>query len=466
MSELISLKATARPRAGKGAARQARREGNVPAVIYGDQKPPETINLEYNALWKQVLKGHFTSTAFELDVDGNKHIVLARDVQVDPVRDTPLHVDFQRVGKDGVIRVAIPVHFVHEALSPGLKRGGVLNIVRHDIEVFCPYEKIPRFFEISLEGLEIGRSIHVSALKLPEGVTPVIKNRDFTIATIAGALKGEEETTTAVATPEAAAAAAPAADAKGAAPAAGGKAPAAAGKAPPQHLASQGGSTCCEASREEVIRLWLGPAAPLRGIGRRARAFRPARRRRVGRRAPNEALRRPRQSRREIPLNRHNIGFMAVDRIAERHGFGPWRKKFQGLVSEGTIGGERVTLLKPETYMNESGRSVGEAQRFLKIPLSDIYVFHDELDLAPGKVKVKAGGGNAGHNGLRSISAHIENDYKRVRLGIGHPGSKDAVDLSRAERFREIGPRMGQRHCSTPSPTRHPTLPKAMMPGS
>jgi PTH1 family peptidyl-tRNA hydrolase len=125
--------------------------------------------------------------------------------------------------------------------------------------------------------------------------------------------------------------------------------------------------------------------------------------------------------------NRHNIGFTTVDRIAERHGFGPWRKKFQGLVSEGTIGGERVTLLKPETYMNESGRSVGEAQRFLKIPLSDIYVFHDELDLAPGKVKVKAGGGNAGHNGLRSISAHIENEYKRVRLGIGHPGSKDVV---------------------------------------
>jgi large subunit ribosomal protein L25 len=229
MSELIALKATARPRAGKGAARQARRDGNVPAVIYGDQKTPETINLEYNALWKQVLKGHFTSTAIELDVEGKKHIVLARDVQVDPVRDTPLHVDFQRVGKDGIIRVSIPVHFIHEALSPGIKRGGVLNIVRHDVEVYCPYDKIPRFFEVSLEGLEIGRSIHISAVQLPEGVTPVIKGRDFTIATIAGALKGEEETTTAAATTEAAAA--PAADAKGAAPAAGAKAPAAAGKA-------------------------------------------------------------------------------------------------------------------------------------------------------------------------------------------------------------------------------------------
>ncbi len=138
--------------------------------------------------------------------------------------------------------------------------------------------------------------------------------------------------------------------------------------------------------------------------------------------------------------NRHNIGFMALDRIADRFSFGPWRKKFQGLVSEGSIDGERITLLKPETYMNESGRAVGEAQRFLKIPLSDVSVFHDELDLAPSKVKVKIGGGNAGHNGLRSISAHIENEYRRVRLGIGHPGSKDAVtyyvlnDFAKADR--------------------------------
>ena len=138
--------------------------------------------------------------------------------------------------------------------------------------------------------------------------------------------------------------------------------------------------------------------------------------------------------------NRHNIGFMAVERIATAHGFSPWRKKFQGYVCEGSIGSERVTLLKPETYMNESGRAVGEAQRFLKIDLDGIYVFHDELDLAPGKVKVKTGGGNAGHNGLRSITAHITNEYKRVRLGIGHPGSKDAVtyyvlnDFAKSER--------------------------------
>ncbi|MCK1615321.1 aminoacyl-tRNA hydrolase [Bradyrhizobium sp. 159] len=125
--------------------------------------------------------------------------------------------------------------------------------------------------------------------------------------------------------------------------------------------------------------------------------------------------------------NRHNIGFMAVDEIARRHGFAPWRRRFQGETSEGTLGPERVILLKPTTYMNDSGRSVQEAAGFFKIALGDVTVFHDELELPPGKVRVKIGGGIAGHNGLRSISAHIGNDYRRVRLGIGHPGVKELV---------------------------------------
>lgn len=125
--------------------------------------------------------------------------------------------------------------------------------------------------------------------------------------------------------------------------------------------------------------------------------------------------------------NRHNIGFMVVDRIAEDHGFAPWRSKFQGKVTEGKLGREKVILLKPETFMNLSGQSVGEAMRFYKLTPADVVVFHDELDLAPGKARVKTGGGHAGHNGLRSIHAHIGADYDRVRLGIGHPGHKDRV---------------------------------------
>ena len=125
--------------------------------------------------------------------------------------------------------------------------------------------------------------------------------------------------------------------------------------------------------------------------------------------------------------NRHNIGFMALDRIAEEHGFGPWKARFQGEVAEGRLGSEKVILLKPSTFMNLSGQSVGEAMRFYKLEPEDVTVFHDELDLAPGKLKVKTGGGHAGHNGLRSMHAHIGENSRRVRLGIGHPGRKDLV---------------------------------------
>jgi PTH1 family peptidyl-tRNA hydrolase len=137
--------------------------------------------------------------------------------------------------------------------------------------------------------------------------------------------------------------------------------------------------------------------------------------------------------------NRHNIGFMAVERIAADHGFSPWRSKFQGETAEGILGGEKVVLLKPATFMNLSGQSVGEAMRFFKLDPTDITVFHDDLDLAPGKARFKAGGGHAGHNGLRSIHQHIGDAYHRVRLGIGHPGHKDAVssfvlsDFAKAE---------------------------------
>jgi PTH1 family peptidyl-tRNA hydrolase len=125
--------------------------------------------------------------------------------------------------------------------------------------------------------------------------------------------------------------------------------------------------------------------------------------------------------------NRHNIGFMAIDEIARRHGFAPWRRRFQGQTSEGTIDGEKVVLLRPETFMNESGRAVQEAANFYKLGVDDIIVFQDELELPPAKLRVKVGGGIAGHNGLRSISAHIGNEYRRVRLGIGHPGIKELV---------------------------------------
>jgi PTH1 family peptidyl-tRNA hydrolase len=127
--------------------------------------------------------------------------------------------------------------------------------------------------------------------------------------------------------------------------------------------------------------------------------------------------------------NRHNIGFMVVNAIAKRHGIGPWRRRFQGVSAEGMLDGQRVLLLLPGTFMNESGRAVAEAANFYKLALPDIVVVHDEIDLAPGKVRVKTGGGSAGHNGLRSISSHVGNDYRRVRIGVGHPGAKELVQM-------------------------------------
>lgn len=185
-TETIELEAATRGRVGKGAARQVRREGRVPGVIYGDKKDPQPISLDYNEVWKMYLKGQFMAKVFKLKVDGDEHLVVSRDLQVDPVKDTPVHIDFLRIGADGLIRVHIPVKFKNEAISPGLKRGGVLNIVRHDIEVWCPYDKIPEAFEIDLAKSQIGQSIHVSAVPMPEGAKLVIQDRDFTIATIAG----------------------------------------------------------------------------------------------------------------------------------------------------------------------------------------------------------------------------------------------------------------------------------------
>ena len=192
--DTYELKAEARERVGKGSARDVRRNGKVPAVIYGDKQPPLAIAVDYKEIYYKIHGGGFMTTIATIDVGGKKIQVLPKDYQLDPVRDFPLHVDFLRVGKDSVVTVEVPVHFVNEEKSPGIKRGGVLNIVRHTVEFMVPANAIPEFITVDLDGAEIGDSIHISAVKLPKGVKPVIADRDFTIATVAGssALKSEE----------------------------------------------------------------------------------------------------------------------------------------------------------------------------------------------------------------------------------------------------------------------------------
>jgi large subunit ribosomal protein L25 len=231
MAQVSEIKASARTRAGTGGAREVRRQAGVPGVIYGDGGAPQNIALQSNELVNLMNRGRFLSTVIELDLDGAKTRVIPREVQVHPVNGKLVHVDFQRVSAGSRIRVSVPVRFVNEALSPGLKRGGVLNIVRHEVEVTCPADAIPDVFEFSLDGLEIGRSIHISAITLPPSVKPTIQGRDFTVATIAGHRVEEEGTAGTPGAPAAEGAAPVAAEGAAAAPAdakaaAGSKAPA------------------------------------------------------------------------------------------------------------------------------------------------------------------------------------------------------------------------------------------------
>ena len=179
------LKAEARAQVGKGSARELRRNGLIPAVIYGDSKDPVSIALSRKDVTKKIHDGGFLTTLVTIVVDGKKHSVLPKDYQLDPVRDFLMHVDFLRVSKNTQVTVEIPVHFENEEKSPGLKRGGVLNVVRHTVECNCPANSIPDSIIVDLTGLEVGDGIHISHVTLAEGVEPTITDRDFTIATIA-----------------------------------------------------------------------------------------------------------------------------------------------------------------------------------------------------------------------------------------------------------------------------------------
>jgi large subunit ribosomal protein L25 len=193
-TETTELKAQARSGVGKGAARALRREGLIPAVIYGDKKPPTPISISYNEAMKKIYAGGFLSHIMTLDLDGEKHRVIPRDYQLDPVKDTALHVDFLRIGAGSKINVQVPVHFVNDLQSPGIKRGGVLNVVHHTLDLTVLADRIPEFIEIDLSGLDVGGSIHIGSIKLPEGVADHSHEADLTIATIVApsGLRAEE----------------------------------------------------------------------------------------------------------------------------------------------------------------------------------------------------------------------------------------------------------------------------------
>jgi large subunit ribosomal protein L25 len=195
MSEQLTLPAEARDRAGKGASRALRRDGRVPAVVYGEKKEPLSIHVEEKLLSKMLHTGHFMNSVVMIDYKGKAHRTLPKAVDFHPVTSRPIHVDFLRIGEHTKVHVAVPMRFDNEEASPGLKRGGVLNVVVHELEIVCDAASIPNEIHISLEGLEIGDSIHISQVNLPNGVTPANTDEDFTVATIVApsAMKAEEE---------------------------------------------------------------------------------------------------------------------------------------------------------------------------------------------------------------------------------------------------------------------------------
>ena len=195
MAAATELKAQARSGVGKGAARALRREGLIPAVIYGDKKPPVTIAISYNEAMKRIYAGGFLSHILTVDVDGEKHRVIPRDYQLDPVKDKALHVDFLRIGKGAKISVQVPVHFINEEASPGIKRGGVLNVVHHALDLTVDADHIPEAIEVDLTGLDVGDIIHISSITLPKGASDHSHEDDVTIASIVApaGLKSDED---------------------------------------------------------------------------------------------------------------------------------------------------------------------------------------------------------------------------------------------------------------------------------
>ena len=198
MSDQLTLSAETRDRAGKGASRELRRQNRIPAVIYGNKKDAEMIHVEEKALVKLLMTGHFMNSMIEIDLGGKKQLALPKDVSFHPVSDRPTHVDFFRIAKGAKVEVNVPVIFINEEASPGVKRGGVLNVVRHELELVCEADKIPDDIQIDVTGFDVGDSIHISNVTLPAGSLSAITDRDFTIATIVApsAMKSSEGDTT------------------------------------------------------------------------------------------------------------------------------------------------------------------------------------------------------------------------------------------------------------------------------
>ena len=392
-----SLDANIRETKTKGELTSLRDNGNVPAIIYGGEAQNEKVAISKKLLKSLIEKENFLSNIISLNVDGKTQNVLPKEIKYDIITDEPIHVDFLRVVPGVKIKIEVPVKFINHESSPGLKRGGVLNIVRRKVELKCPSEKIPENLVIDLDGIDIGESFKISSITLDEEVVPTIQGRDFVIATLAAptVMKEPEKPAEAEA-------------AEGEEGAAGAEAAPADGDKPAAESAKKEGEDKKPAEEKKIsYQNWnLLPTRihyMLLFVG-------------LGNPTPDSEN------------NRHNVGFKIIDSINKKFSLSKQKPKFKGLLTTGNVADQKIYAIKPLTFMNNSGICIRELIEYFKIDAEDVIVFHDDLDVEFGKIKAKFGGSSAGHNGIASIDKFIGKDYSRVRVGIGKP--KDNMEIS------------------------------------
>ena len=381
-----------------------------PAILYGGKFENQKISIAKKDVKNFIGNESFLSTVFEIELDGKREKVLPRDVAYHVTTNEPIHLDLMRIVSGTKIIIEIPVKFINNNESPGLKRGGVLNIVRRKVELKCPADSIPEDITIDLAGTDIGTSIKISSVNLPENVTPTITDRDFVIATVAAP--------TVIKEPEkpAEGEAVEGAEGEGAVEGAEAGTEAAAKDGEQPKKDEKGKETSSDKKSAEKKPAEKKPAEKNKNmlllVG-------------LGNPGPNSEN------------NRHNIGFKIIDAINSHFKLSKQKPKFKGLLTTGNIESKKVYAIKPLTFMNNSGTAIKELIDYFKIDAKNVIVFHDDLDIDFGKVKAKIGGSSAGHNGIKSIDKFIGTDYSRVRVGIGHPKEKKRVNSHVLEDFKD-----------------------------
>ena len=392
MSDQIVLHAKKREEQGKGASRRLRKQGQVPTIIYGAGKEPKMISLDHNKLLRYEMDESFFSSILKVEIDGgDEENVIIRDYQRDPVKPFVLHVDLLRIKMSEKMHTTTPLHFVGDEEAAGIKAGGILQRLITEVDILCMPADLPEAIEVDVSALDIGDSLHLSQIVMPEGVelAAMIQmdeadeedkaTMDLGIVSIQAPRAEVEEIDE---------------------EAAGAEGDDSAADSDSSDDAADGDKAALSFCNKSLI-MANTPIKLIVGLGNPGAKY---------------------------TKTRHNAGFWFVDALAnDANESFRIETKFSAEVCKINLGGNPVWLQKPTTFMNRSGMAVKQLSSFYKIPVASILIVHDEIDLPPGTVRLKEGGGHGGHNGLRDIHAHMTKEYIRLRIGVGHPGDRNKV---------------------------------------